>query len=128
MTRRVFAGGILLLWAIGLGLLARRQFNKTDDQRLGEAAGQIYPATYYYLVYQGDTPVGSASSQVDTSVGRTKEFRITDRFRGHLTLSGESRFLRASSIAYLSQQFTLDSFALDTQPAGDSRPGSCSRA
>jgi hypothetical protein len=120
VSRRSLAGGILLLWAVGLGLLAHRQFGKTDDQRLAEAARQIYPATYYYLVYQGGTPIGSASSQVDTAIGQTREFRITDRFRGKLTLSGKARVMTASSVAYLSRRLSLDSFALEA--TGGRRP------
>jgi hypothetical protein len=120
VTRHGIAGGILLLWAIGLGLLAHRQFSTTDQEQLAEGAEGLYPATYYYLVYQGDTAVGAALSAIDTAIGRTREFRITDRFRGRLTVAGEPRLLEAGSIAYLSRQFVLDSFALDVR--GSRRP------
>ncbi len=112
VTRGRVAGTILVLWIAGITLLARRQFGASDAERLAKAAERIDPATYYYAVYQSDTPVGFASSAIDTSGRR---LQATDYFRGRLVVHGTSRSIEVSSKAFLSRQFLLDSLVLRVQ-------------
>lgn len=117
MTRRHAAVAVLLLWTGGLCALAWREFGTTPEERLAKGAAEIDPATYYYAVYQGGTPVGAASSAIDTSHRRIRE---TDFFRGRLVIYGDTQSVEASSIAYLSRPFAMDSFTMAV--GGDQRP------
>ena len=108
MSRLHIAAGILVLWLIGLGLLARRQTGKTDSERLAEATRRLYPETYYYAVTRGDTTIGAASSAIDTAAGR---LQVTSSFRGS-EAQGELNGVARSSVTYLSRRFVLDSVSL----------------
>lgn len=69
MSRRAtIAIAIVVLWVVGLGLLARRQLGQTDADRLSEAALRVSPAGLFYGVYQNQHHIGWASSTLDTTV------------------------------------------------------------
>jgi hypothetical protein len=66
--RRVLAGGaIVLIWIVGLGLLARREFLRPMSERLAAAALQVHPSAHYYLIKRNGEVVGGGSSEVDTT-------------------------------------------------------------
>ena len=68
MSRRAgVAIAVVVLWIVGLGLLARRQTGRTDVDRLAEAALRVSPAALFYGVYQNQHHIGWASSTLDTS-------------------------------------------------------------
>ena len=77
MSRRVVVGiAILALWAVGLALLARREFFRPDAERMALAGLRVAPGASYYAVERGGRAVGWASSTVDTTAG---EIVIEDR-------------------------------------------------
>ena len=68
MSRRAtLAIAVVLLWAVGLALLARRQLGRTDADRLTEASLRVSPGGLFYGVYQNDHHIGWASSTLDTT-------------------------------------------------------------
>ncbi|MGH7717290.1 MAG: hypothetical protein ACREON_00390, partial [Gemmatimonadaceae bacterium] len=67
MSRRSgIAVGVLLLWLVALGLLARRELFRDESERLAEAALLVAPGTEYYQVTSGGRHIGFASSTIDT--------------------------------------------------------------
>ncbi len=68
MSRRAgIAIAIVVLWVVGLGLLARRQLGRTDADRLSEAALRVSPSGLFYGVFQNEHHIGWASSTLDTT-------------------------------------------------------------
>ena len=97
MNRRgTLAALILLAWAGGMGLLARRELFKGSGQRLAELALRVSPETFYYVVELKGQQVGFASSAIDTT-GRG--FILKDAFSADLPIgsssSGSLRFWRS---------------------------------
>jgi hypothetical protein len=69
MTRRETLGaGIIVLWIIGLVLLAKRELYVGEPEQMTEAALLVVPGTAYYEVMNGDERAGWASSTIDTSI------------------------------------------------------------
>ena len=54
-------------WAVGVGLLVRREYFKTGALRLQEAALRVGPGADFYAISMGAGPIGYASSTVDTT-------------------------------------------------------------
>ena len=67
MTRRGWAGTILVAWATSLGWLARREFFRSTGTRVTEAALSVPPGAVYYRLDVGGQQVGFASSTIDTA-------------------------------------------------------------
>lgn len=90
--------------------LVRRRHRATaiNDRPLVGVAG-LLPATYYYTVLQGNTPIGVASSALQRSAGG---IRLTDVVTARAVVYGDSQTVRGSSTAFLSGDFVLDSFTL----------------
>jgi hypothetical protein len=66
--RRLLAGGaIVLVWIVGLGLLARRELLRPASERLAAAALQVHPSSHYYLIERDGEIVGGGSAEVDTT-------------------------------------------------------------
>ena len=65
----------MLLWAVGLGLLAKREYFQPSAMRFAEAARTVGPSTSFYSVSMGAGPIGYASYTVDTLPG---EIRVQD--------------------------------------------------
>lgn len=65
--RGATAATLLLLWAAGLGLLARRELGKPASQRLAEAALRVSPSSDYYVIERDGEVVGGGSAEVDTT-------------------------------------------------------------
>jgi hypothetical protein len=66
-SRLAIGVGILALWVIGLGLLARRELLRPMSERLADAALQVQPSSHYFLIERDGEIVGGASAEVDTS-------------------------------------------------------------
>lgn len=67
--------GVLLLWAVGLGFLVRREFFRPRMDILTEAGLRINAYTSFFALRQNGNLVGYGSSVVDTT---TSEITITD--------------------------------------------------
>lgn len=115
--RRIVAAVVVLAWVAGLIALWRRRTDVPLAERLARGALQLVPATYFYTVAQGGTPVGIASSTIDTTAGG---FRETGTARGRVVIYGDSQTVEASERAFLSRRFVLDSFSFSL--GGDQGP------
>lgn len=65
--RAVIGVAIVTLWAAGLAMMLRRNASRSEEQQLAEVALTVQPATFYYLVERDGQPIGSASSEIDTT-------------------------------------------------------------
>lgn len=117
MTRRIVAVAVVLVWAVGLVALWRRRTDVPRVERLAQGALRLGPATYFYTVAQDGTPVGIASSAIDTTAGG---FRENGTVRGRAVIYGDSQTVEASARAFLSRRFVLDSFSFSL--GGDQGP------
>src|SRR5215216_6357687 len=112
MSRRgAAAGTILLLWAAGLGLLARRELFRPASQRLADAALRITPGAAFYTVSQGASQIGFASSTIDTISGRGVQ--VTDYFVADLPVGGALHRASAKSVVDLTRSLSLARFQVD---------------
>ncbi len=109
MNRRVIAVVVLAAWAVGIGWLYRRNTLRTPEQSLAEAALRISPATYYYILEQGSSQVGAASSAVDTT---TTRIVATDYVRGAIPVGRDTLRLDARSEARFTRGLRLQDFQL----------------
>jgi len=67
-SRRAAIGVVIVaLWAAGLVMMLRRSASRSEEQQLAEVALTVQPATFYYLVELDGKPIGSASSEIDTT-------------------------------------------------------------
>jgi hypothetical protein len=65
--RGLISIGILCLWAVGLGMLARQEFFRPHLERLAEAGLRINQSTAFFGVSRDSTLVGYSSSIIDTT-------------------------------------------------------------
>jgi hypothetical protein len=65
--RGAIAVGVLLLWAVGLGMLTRREYFRPRMDRLAEAGLRINAYTSFFGVRENNHLVGYASEFVDTT-------------------------------------------------------------
>ena len=118
MTRRGVAAAVIVAgWAAGMGLLARRELFKGSGQRLAELALRITPETFYYVVEQGGTQIGFASSAIDTT---STGIVVKDAFAADLSIGGQVHRATAQSEVRLSRGMALQGFTV--QFAADSQP------
>ena len=118
MNRRgTLAALILLAWAGGMGLLARRELFKGSGQRLAELALRVSPETFYYVVELKGQQVGFASSAIDTT-GRG--FILKDAFSADLPIGGTLHRASATSEVRLTRGMVLTGFSV--QFIADSSP------
>jgi hypothetical protein len=107
--RRALAGIVLLCWAGGLAVLARRRHDVSDVQRLAGGVLRLDPATYYYALSQNGTTLGDATSAIDTGAAG---FRARNVVRIRPDSAASASQVEATSTAYLSRAFVLDSFTV----------------
>src|SRR3989442_6293006 len=67
VTRRGWAGAILVAWAASLGWLARREFFRSTGTRVTQAALSVPPGAVYYRLDVRGQQVGFAFSTIDTA-------------------------------------------------------------
>jgi hypothetical protein len=115
--RRALAAAALVCWVAGMAMLARRRHNVSDVDLLARGALRLEPSTYFYVVYQDGQQIGSGMSSIDSSASGFTS-RATVRVRA--LIAGDSQSVVATSAAYLSRGFALDSFALSI--SGDQHP------
>ena len=107
--RGAIAGGVLVLWLAGLGMLARRELFRGDVASLAEAGGRVVPGAVFYVVEQGGTQVGFASSTIDTT---TTGIRVDDYFIADLPVGGKLHRATASSRVGLSRALAMREFSV----------------
>ncbi len=117
MSRKTIAFVVLAVWAAGLALLYRRNSTRTLEQELTEVGMRVSPATYYYILQQGERQVGAASSSVDTSKTRVI---ATDFVRGEIPVASDIFKMEARSQARFTRGMRLRDFTI--QAIGDLAP------
>jgi hypothetical protein len=113
IRRGSVAAVILIAWLVGLGVLARREFFRTDADRLRNAGARVNPGTVYYRVMQGGTQIGFASSRIDTT-----ETEITTSDQLLFDVEADRRKHRGSArlTSRLTRSLELRSFSLELSP------------
>lgn len=111
MSRRAgIATAVLLLWLVGLALLARRELFRPQAVLLAEAGLRVTPGGEYYAVRQEGRQVGFASTTIDTTVlgVQVEDYFVVDLF-------ADSEIHRASGRlrAELTRRLHLDRFTLE---------------
>lgn len=115
--RAIAAGGILLLWLAGLGLLVRREYFRPNLERFAEAAMRVAPGATYYSVERDGRHVGFASSTIDTS--RTSVSMLDYLVVDAGAEGGADRFTTRTSVL-MSRGMRVRSFELLRKGNGDS--------
>jgi hypothetical protein len=69
MTRKRWMIAILVIWALSLGWLVKREVFRPTGARLAEAALAIPPGALFYRLEVGDQQVGYSSTTIDTVAG-----------------------------------------------------------
>lgn len=106
--RRFWAAIVILGWVCGLAALALRRDSVPASELLARGALRLEPSTFYYLVTHNGLPVGYATSSIDTA-SQGLLARDVAVVRG--VFGGDSQSVTATSSAYLSRSFALDSFS-----------------
>lgn len=114
MTRRSWAGAILLAWVVSLGWLMKRELFPPTGARLAEAALSVPPGAAYYRLDVAGQQVGFASSTIDTP-GTT--IRVTDIFVLQVPALGALHRTTVLSRATLSRALRLE--GVDVKFAGE---------
>jgi len=118
MNRRGVAAGIVLgAWAIGLGVLVKREYFRPHLERLAEAALRVSPGVVYYGVAQGDRQIGFASSTIDTAANTitTKDYLVAD-----IPVGGRTHRATATTEIELTRTLRVRQFSVTLQ--GDAPP------
>lgn len=113
--RGVVAAVLLVLWAVALSALVRRDVLRTPAQAYAELALRVNPGNVFYAVEQDGTPIGYASSTIDT-VADGITFR--DELVADVHVAGTTQRAVARTDIKLSRGFALRTFALDVDAAG----------
>jgi hypothetical protein len=106
---------ILLAWAVGATLLARRELFVGDVQRLTELALRINPGATYYVVEQGGVQIGFASTTLDTT---TAGIEVLDYFVADVPVGGTVTRASARSVVTLSRALALKTFQVQLTAPG----------
>ena len=110
--RGAIAVGVLALWAIGLGFLARRELFRPRSESLAVAALRVNPGAFFFAVTRGGEQIGFASSTIDTTA---KQITAIDYLLANLPLGGEEKRAETRSVVTLSRAMRVDSFALSLE-------------
>jgi transglutaminase-like putative cysteine protease len=107
MNRRGLTAAILLVWAIALALLVRREVWQPAGARLAEAALTLPPGATYYVVSLGNAQIGYASSTIDTL---PDTLRVTDIMVLDVPVLGTVQRTETRTEAELSRTLRLRAF------------------
>lgn len=120
MSRRgVVAVVVLVLWAGGLALLARREVGRPASERIGAAGLRVTPGAAFYGVFQDERQIGFASSTLDTT---DAGISITDYLVADVPVGGEFQRTTLTTRARLSRALVLQDIELTLEsPAGPLR-------
>ena len=115
LTRRNIGRLVLLVWAVALAWLARREFAPTRSATLAERTGRLEPAAQYFAVMAGARQIGQLNRAVDTMVNgvRLTELLVIDVPDGDST-----RQLARSTEVELSRTLRLRRFTRTVFGAG----------
>ncbi len=105
--RAATAALILAAWAVGVGLLVRREFFRERAAILAEAALRLGPSTSFFLVERDGRQIGYASTTIDTSA---TAFEVVDFFTADLPVAGQEVRASARSVITLSRALALREF------------------
>src|SRR5712692_9888282 len=114
VTRRGWAGAILLAWVVSLGWLMKRELFPPTGARLAEAALSVPPGATYYRLDVAGQQVGFASSTIDT-LGTS--IRVTDILVLQVPALGVLHRTTVLSRATLSRALRLE--GVDVKFAGE---------
>lgn len=94
-ARRVAVGAaVIILWVVGLLMMARRNANRSEVEQLADVALRVQPATFYYSVERDGQQIGAVSSSIDT----TAQALVSEEyFVGDLASRGASGTERTSA-------------------------------
>jgi transglutaminase-like putative cysteine protease len=104
MTRRHWAIGVLAVWLLSLGWLAKRELFRSTSARLADAALSVPPGALFYRLDLGATQVGWVSATMDTL---PDSIRVEDMFVLDVAAAGKLRRSTARSVALLSRTLRL---------------------
>ena len=104
MTRRHWAIGVLAVWLLSLGWLAKRELFRSTSARLADAALSVPPGALFYRLDMGATQVGWVSATMDTL---PDSIRVEDMFVLDVAAAGKLRRSTARSVALLSRTLRL---------------------
>jgi Transglutaminase-like superfamily len=114
VTRRNWAGAILLAWIVSIGWLLKRELFPPTGARLAEAALSVPPGATYYRLEVAGQQVGFASSTIDT-LGTS--IRVTDVLVLQVPALGALHRTTVLSRATLSRALRLE--GVDVKFAGE---------
>jgi len=104
MTRRHWAIGVLAVWLLSLGWLAKRELFRSTSARLADAALSVPPGALFYRLDLGAMQVGWVSATMDTL---PDSIRVEDVFVLDVPAVGKLRRSTARSVALLSRTLRL---------------------
>ena len=117
MTRKVVGIIVIALWVLGLAFLYKRNGTHSPQQELAQAGLRVSPEVFYYTVHQNGSPIGSASSSVDTLKDR---IIAIDFLRGSIPRGKDTIKFEARSEARLTRGMRLRDFVV--KAIGDMPP------
>jgi hypothetical protein len=100
---------VLVLWAVGLGFLARRELFRSRSQQLADAASRVNPGAVFYAVLRNGEQIGFASSTIDTTA---TSITAGDYLVADLPVGGQENRAEARSLVTLSRALRVDSFTV----------------
>ena len=76
----MIGAAIVVLWAVGMAMMLRRNANRSEAQQLAEVALRLQPATFYYTIERDGQQIGAASSALDTTTSTlvSEEYFVGD--------------------------------------------------
>ena len=92
--RAAIAVAIVVLWAVGMAAMLRRNANRSEEQQMAEVALRLQPATFYYTIERDGQQIGAASSAIDTT---TSSLVSEEYFVGDYTVPGRRAVERTSA-------------------------------
>ncbi len=108
--RALWAGGIIVLWLAGLGLLVQRELFRPHAEQLAEAGLRVTPGATFFAVLRQGEQVGFASNTIDT-VGAT--ITVEDYLVADLPVAGKLHRASARTTMRLSRALHVQSFTAD---------------
>ena len=107
--RGTIAIAVLVLWAIGLAFLIRRELFRPHSESLAAAALRVNPGAVYFAVTRSGEQIGFASSTIDTT---PTQITATDYLVADLPIGGEENRAEARSVVSLTRGMRVDSFTV----------------
>ena len=110
--RRAFAITVIAVWAGVLAWHVKREYFRPFSVRLAEASADLSPATSYYTIRLGDSPIGYAASRIDTT---SDGFILDDDMRLRVTALGHDVRATARTTVRLGDRLNLKGFVFTLQ-------------